>query len=127
MNRIELHSALLALVLSLAACAGAPPALTSDASAPVAADSGAAKDAQSPAATPAPKKSRAERKAEKAAAAATAQAGQPVVSEALVKRNADAVALLDAERYDDAVPLLEDVIAGAPALTAPRINLALAL
>jgi tetratricopeptide (TPR) repeat protein len=66
----------------------------------------------------------ASKQAEKAAAAA----GEgPLVSEALVQRNAAAMTLFEAQRYEEAVPVLKEIVAGAPALTGPRINLALAL
>jgi tetratricopeptide (TPR) repeat protein len=128
MSIVKSRQALPALVLLLGACAGAPPVevpATADAATPVASTAGGDARNTAQTATPAPKKSRAERKAEKTAATAAGQ-GQPV-SEALAQRNAAAMTLLDAQRYEEAVPILKEVVAGVPALTGPRINLALAL
>jgi tetratricopeptide (TPR) repeat protein len=131
MSIVKSRHALPALVLLLGACAGTPPVpapATTDAATPVASTPGA-NDATDTAhtATPAPKKSRAERKAEKTAATAAATGqGQPV-SEALAQRNAAAMTLLEAQRYEEAAPILKEIVAGAPALTGPRINLAIAL
>lgn len=60
-------------------------------------------------------------------AATGAKAGSAVpVTEALARRNAEALALLDAQRYEEAEPVLKEIVAGAPALVTPRINLAIA-
>lgn len=131
MHQLRSRTALLGVgILLLNACAGAPPVEPaasglepSAAQATVASEPAAAETTATPA-----KKTRAERKAEKAAAAAAASdKAQPGVTEALTQRNAEALTLLDAERYEEGAGVLKEIVAAAPALIAPRVNLAIAL
>jgi tetratricopeptide (TPR) repeat protein len=55
-----------------------------------------------------------------------AEAAQDGVTEAVAQQHREAVALLEAERYDEAEPILREIVAEAPALVAPRVNLAIA-
>jgi tetratricopeptide (TPR) repeat protein len=54
------------------------------------------------------------------------QATSGVPTPELAQRHTDAVALLEAGRYDEAAVALREIVAAAPALVVPRINLALA-
>lgn len=54
-----------------------------------------------------------------------APAPSALAPEEIVLRHTEALALLEAEDYAAAEPMLEDIVAAAPALVAPRVNLAL--
>ena len=107
------HAATFVVALALAACAGAPvstetpPARTQSVSAvpsgPIDQPAGRKKSREK---TPAPE--------------------EAVPTPELAQRNAEALALLEGGRYDEAAAALREVVAAAPALVAPRINLALA-
>ena len=118
-SRTRSRAALLAFALVLAGCAGAPVGGPSGATETGAAQSTSAVGGPSRPIeeTPGRKKSRLKPLLQEGAGAPTPE---------LVQRHTEALALLEGERYDEAAAVLREIVATAPALIAPRINLSLA-
>jgi Tfp pilus assembly protein PilF len=121
---VDVCGALAAVALLLAGCAHSP-APSKQAAPGTAAPVAQAAALQKPNARAETRREKRSRRARGGDEAANAQAGVSAVPEAVAQRHAEAIAAIDAERYDEAEAALEEVVAAAPELIGPRINLAI--